>query len=115
MSSIFRRLAKVSPTDLSVLISGESGTGKELIAKAIHRNSVRADTGPFIAVNCGAISEHLLEAELFGSKKGAYTGSTQDKKGYFETCSKGTLFLDEVGEMPPSLQVKLLRVLRKKR
>lgn len=114
MSSIFRRLAKVSPTDLSVLISGESGTGKELIAKAIHRNSVRADTGPFIAVNCGAISEHLLEAELFGSKKGAYTGSTQDKKGYFETCSKGTLFLDEVGEMPPSLQVKLLRVLQEK-
>jgi DNA-binding NtrC family response regulator len=114
MTAIFRRLAKVSPTDLSVLITGESGTGKELIARAVHRNSARAETGPFIAVNCGAISENLLEAELFGSKKGSYTGSTHDKKGYFETCCRGTLFLDEVGEMPPILQVKLLRVLQEK-
>jgi DNA-binding NtrC family response regulator len=114
MAALFRRLAKVSPTDLTVLISGESGTGKELVARAIHHNSPRAKTGPFIAVNCAAISESLFESELFGSKKGAYTGSTRDTQGYFAACSKGTLFLDEVGEMPPSLQVKLLRVLQEK-
>jgi len=114
MKKIFSQLAKVSPTDITVLIGGESGTGKELVARAIHDISPRRDTGPFIAINCGAISENLLEAELFGSKKGSYTGSNRDRKGYFETCHNGTLFLDEIGEMPASLQVKLLRVLQER-
>ena len=114
MKKIFSQLAKVSPTEITVLIGGESGTGKELVARAIHDLSPRRNSGPFIAINCGAISENLLEAELFGSKKGSYTGSNRDRKGYFETCHNGTLFLDEIGEMPPSLQVKLLRVLQER-
>ncbi len=114
MQHIYRTLAKVSPTDMTVLINGESGTGKEVIARLIHDTSTRKDTGPFIAVNCGAISENLLEAELFGSKKGSYTGSTKDRIGYFEACNNGTLFLDEIGEMSPALQVKLLRVLQER-
>jgi DNA-binding NtrC family response regulator len=105
-------VAKVAPTDVTVLIEGESGTGKELIARAIHDMSDRRDQGPFIAVNCAAISESLLESELFGSKRGSYTGSIKDQKGYFESCDKGTLFLDEIGDMSPSLQAKLLRVLQ---
>lgn len=114
MSRIFAKISKVGPTDVTVLISGESGTGKELIARAIHETSPRFDTGPFIGINCGAITETLLEAELFGSKKGAYTGSSRDRKGYFETCHDGTLFLDEIGEMSQALQVKFLRVLQER-
>lgn len=114
MQQIYSKLVKISPTDVTVLISGESGTGKELIARAIHHLSPRNENGPFIAINCAAIAESLLESELFGSKKGSYTGSSRDRKGYFETCHNGTLFLDEIGEMTPSLQAKLLRVLQEK-
>ena len=104
---------RISDSDSTVLISGESGTGKELIAKMIHNNSPRA-TGPFIAVNCGALSEDLLESELFGHKKGSFTGAMDDRKGRFCLAKKGTLFLDEVGDMSPRLQVKLLRALQEK-
>lgn len=102
---------KAAPTDLPVLIDGESGTGKELMAKVIHANGVRADK-PYISVNCGAIPENLLESELFGHKKGAFTGASNDRKGKFESAHKGTIFLDEIGELPLSGQVKLLRVLQ---
>jgi transcriptional regulator with GAF, ATPase, and Fis domain len=116
-SSVMRELAgiiaKVAPTPSTVLIQGESGTGKEIVARAIHRNSKRAD-GPFIAVNCAALSENLLESELFGHEKGAFTGATAQKKGDFESASGGTLFLDEVGELSPSIQAKLLRALQEK-
>jgi two-component system response regulator PilR (NtrC family) len=96
-----------------VLVAGESGTGKELVAKAIHYNSERKDK-PFIAVNCGAIPENLLESELFGHEKGSFTGAVQQKAGLFEVANGGTLFLDEIGELPPSMQVKLLRVLQER-
>ena len=102
---------KAAPTDLPVLIDGESGTGKELLAKVIHANGSRADKS-LISVNCGAIPENLLESELFGHKKGAFTGATNDRKGKFESAHKGTIFLDEVGELPLLGQVKLLRVLQ---
>ena len=102
---------KAAPTDLPVLIDGESGTGKELMAKVIHANGDRADM-PYISVNCGAIPENLLESELFGHKKGAFTGATGDRKGKFESADKGTIFLDEIGELPLTSQVKLLRVLQ---
>lgn len=101
---------KAAPTDLPVLIDGESGTGKELMAKVIHANGGRADK-PFISVNCGAIPENLLESELFGHKKGAFTGASNDRKGKFESAHTGTIFLDEIGELPLQGQVKLLRVL----
>ncbi|RMG68270.1 MAG: sigma-54-dependent Fis family transcriptional regulator [Calditrichaeota bacterium] len=100
----------VAPTDISVLITGESGTGKEVFAKAIHKLSPRRN-GPMISVNCGAIPEGLLESELFGHERGAFTGAVATKKGYFELADRGTIFLDEIGEMPIQTQVKLLRVL----
>ncbi len=102
---------KAAPTDLPVLIDGESGTGKELMAKVIHANGSRADK-PYISVNCGAIPDNLLESELFGHKKGAFTGASNDRKGKFESAHKGTIFLDEIGELPLIGQVKLLRVLQ---
>jgi transcriptional regulator with GAF, ATPase, and Fis domain len=102
---------KAAPTDLPVLVDGESGTGKELMAKVIHANGTRADK-PYISVNCGAIPESLLESELFGHKKGAFTGAANDRKGKFESAHKGTIFLDEIGELPLPGQVKLLRVLQ---
>ncbi|MEW6410254.1 MAG: sigma-54 dependent transcriptional regulator [Nitrospirota bacterium] len=111
MKEVFSLIEKVAPTDATVLIQGESGTGKELIAKAIHKNSLRADK-TFLSINCSAFPETLLESELFGYEKGAFTGAVRSKEGLFETANRGTLFLDEIGEMPPSLQVKLLRVLQ---
>jgi transcriptional regulator with GAF, ATPase, and Fis domain len=107
------QIRKVAATDSTVLIQGETGTGKELVARSVHQNS-RRSTGPFIAINCGAITESLLESELFGYEKGAFTGAVIQKKGKFELASGGTLFLDEVGELPTSLQVKLLRVLQER-
>src|SRR6185437_16099230 len=111
IQNIFSTIEKVSQTDSTVLITGESGTGKELIARAIHENSARA-TRPLVIVNCGAIPSELLEAELFGHIKGAFTGATQNRQGRFEMAHGGTIFLDEVGEIPLHLQVKLLRVLQ---
>ena len=110
MERILEHLARVAPTDLTVLVLGESGTGKELIAKAIHRNSPRTDQ-PFIAVNCATLSETLLESELFGHEKGAFTGAVDRKIGHFELAHEGTIFLDEVGEIPLPLQARLLRAL----
>jgi len=106
-------VAKVAPTESSVLVLGESGTGKELIARALHEMSPRAQK-PLIPINCGAIPENLLESELFGHLKGAYTGASQTRTGRFELADGGTIFLDEIGEMSPSLQVKLLRVLQER-
>lgn len=111
LQSVFRIVEKVADTTASVLIEGESGTGKELIARAIHYKSRRA-AKPFLAVNCGALPESILESELFGHTKGAFTGATGDKKGLFRSADGGTLLLDEIGEMPLALQVKLLRALQ---
>ncbi len=111
MLDLFRTVRKIAEFKTTVLIGGESGTGKELIARAIHRISPRAQA-PFIAVNCGAIPDTLLESELFGHRKGAFTDASRDRKGLFEEASGGTLFLDEIGELPLGLQVKLLRVLQ---
>ncbi len=113
MQQVYRLIEKVAPTNSSVLITGESGTGKELIAKAIHYNSPR-DKGPFISINCAALPESLLESELFGHEKGAFTGAIAVRKGRFELAHNGTLLLDEVGEMPITLQPKLLRVIQEK-
>src|SRR5215471_6470339 len=105
MQDIFRFIERVALSDISVLICGESGTGKELVAHAIHRQSPRK-TNPFVVVNCGAIPENLLESELFGHEKGAFTGAYTQKRGKFELAHTGTLFLDEIGELVPPLQVK---------
>ncbi len=113
MKKIFDIIAAVGPTDSTVLITGNSGTGKELTARAIHQASKRKNR-PFLALNCGAISENLIESELFGHKKGAFTGANTDKEGYLKAADGGTLFLDEISEMPMQLQVKLLRVLQEK-
>ncbi len=113
MREVYKRVDKISPTDISVLVTGETGTGKELIAREIHRRSPRAK-GPFVTINCGAIPENLLESELFGHVKGAFTGAVATKPGKFQAAIGGTLFLDEIGEMPLQLQVKLLRALQEK-
>jgi two-component system, NtrC family, response regulator AtoC len=110
MQEIFRTITKIAEYKTTVLVTGESGVGKELVARAIHRRSTRRG-GPFVAVNCGAIPENLLESELFGHKKGAFTDAVNDRRGLFEEATNGTLFLDEIGELPLGLQVKLLRVL----
>jgi two-component system NtrC family response regulator len=111
MQEVFASIRKVATTDASVLILGESGTGKEMVAQAIHRCSARK-TGPFVPINCGAIPENLLESELFGHEKGSFTGAHTQRKGRIESADGGTLFLDEIGELPPLLQVKLLRFLQ---
>ena len=104
-------IGQVAPTDVTVLVTGESGTGKELIARAIHKNSLRASQ-PFVAVNCSAIPENLIESELFGHEKGSFTGASQQRIGYFEQCDRGTIFLDEIGDMPLTAQTKILRALQ---
>jgi two-component system, NtrC family, response regulator len=114
MQSVFDFIRKVAATNVPVLLLGESGTGKEMAAGAIHRRSARKD-GPFVAINCNAIPENLLESELFGHEKGAFTGAHVQRKGLLETASGGTLFLDEIGELPPPIQVKLLRFLQEQR
>ena len=113
MKHVCEMIRRVAPTDTTVLIYGESGTGKELVAKAVHANS-RRKTKSFLAVNCAALPEPLLESEMFGHVKGAFTGASTDKEGLFEAASGGTIFLDEIGAMPPSIQGKLLRVLQEK-
>ncbi|MEO8629498.1 MAG: sigma-54 dependent transcriptional regulator [Betaproteobacteria bacterium] len=110
MQSLYKMIGKVAPTDATVLVVGESGSGKELVARSIHQMSGRSKD-PFVAVNCGAIPANLIEAELFGYEKGAFTGAAKTHRGYFERASGGTLFLDEITEMAPEMQVRLLRVL----
>ena len=114
MKELFRAIETIGATQSTVLITGESGTGKELVAKAIHLHSSRADL-PFVSINCGAFPETLLESELFGYMRGAFTGASSNKKGLFEIADKGTIFLDEIGEMSLSMQVKILRVLQERK
>jgi two-component system response regulator AtoC len=114
MRKIFELINRLSKVETTVLIRGENGTGKELVARAIHYNSPLKN-GPFVAINCGAIPENLMETEFFGHEKGAFTGATERKTGRFQAAASGTLFLDEVGELPPNLQVKLLRVLQERK
>jgi len=114
MMELFRAIETIGATQSTALITGESGTGKELVAKAIHLNSSRADL-PFVSINCGAFPETLLESELFGYMRGAFTGASSNKKGLFEVADKGTIFLDEIGEMSLSMQVKILRVLQERK
>jgi transcriptional regulator with PAS, ATPase and Fis domain len=111
MQEVYGLVQKVARTAVSVLVTGESGTGKELVGRAIHRQSPRRE-GPFVAINCGALPETLLEAELFGHKRGAFTGASADREGLFEAADGGTLFLDEIGEVSSATQVRLLRVLQ---
>ncbi len=113
LAEVFKVLGKVAPTDSTVLVTGESGTGKELLVRALHANSRRADK-PFVPINCGAIPKELLESELFGHEKGAFTHAIRSRPGRFELADGGTIFLDEIGEMDLSLQVKILRVLQEK-
>src|SRR6201991_1424586 len=114
MVPVLQLVETIAPTGSTVLITGESGTGKELVARAIHFNSLRKDR-PFVALNCGALSETLLDSELFGHMRGAFTGADTNKKGLIEVAEKGTVFLDEIGEMSPLVQVKLLRVLQERK
>jgi DNA-binding NtrC family response regulator len=111
MQAVYRLIARCAPTDCTVLVTGDSGTGKEMVARAIHYNSLRKD-GPFVAVDCNTLSEQLLESELFGHVKGAFTGAVATKRGMFELAHDGTLFLDEFGNIAPAMQAKLLRVLQ---
>lgn len=113
LKEVFKILEKVAPTDTTVLVTGESGTGKELLVRALHKNSLR-NKGPFVPVNCGAIPKELLESELFGHEKGAFTHAIRSRPGRFELASGGTIFLDEIGELDLSLQVKILRVIQEK-
>ena len=110
MTEMLTLISQISNTDISVLITGESGAGKEMVAKAIHKNSKRKFES-LIVVNCAAIPSGIIESELFGHKKGSFTGATENKKGYFESAHKGTIFLDEIGELPLEIQAKLLRVI----
>ncbi|HSC79143.1 MAG TPA: sigma-54 dependent transcriptional regulator, partial [Chitinolyticbacter sp.] len=110
---VLRQIEKMAGVDVPVLVLGETGTGKELAARAIHFNSARKER-PFVAVNCGALTETLLESELFGHVRGAFTGAATNKKGLIEVADRGTIFLDEIGEMSPLMQVKLLRVLQER-
>ena len=113
MGRVMGLIDRAALRDTPVLLIGESGTGKELLARALHKNGPRAP-GPFVAVNCSAIPETLLESELFGHKKGAFTDAREDQPGLFQSAQRGTMFLDEIGDMAPSLQGKLLRVLQEK-
>ena len=112
MQEIFKMIGRIAPSDATVLIQGESGTGKELIADAIQRHSPRAEK-PYVKINCGALSKSLLESEIFGHEKGSFTGADSRRKGLFEIADGGTVYLDEINSMPPSLQVRLLRILQK--
>src|SRR6185312_3861841 len=114
MREVFNLINRLANVDTTVLIRGENGTGKELVARAIHQNSPQKH-GPFVAINCGAIPESLMESELFGHERGSFTGAVERKIGKFQLANKGTLFLDEIGELKPDLQVKLLRVLQERK